>query len=454
MGPFGPCPATAGKYGHRKKIDGKKTGPRTSSNQDFEVTCEAPLNNIKVSAKDAVTWHAINVAVNRANLLAFAAIGGDGSPGAISSDLARRTVWLRALQCEEENRVPLAGQLLQHPSEAYAFIADQHQAAAARQSGNPNATWTNIMLGKVSENDPTHSEPIMPGVPISATSGAEKGLAVLGEQACKAVDQTSLAAVVYHLMARCQNNQNIVVLRAISYIVLPCAPLTKKFIDRLSEEEYESIGDLFDEDAGLFYPAFGTFGEVSEIGIEVFKTIATTYEKCVLDSDSPAACAVAIAAALRKFHPGVLVPGLNGRTRGSARTAKKFKRASTALTSLTFMEVADYDGFNGNEYAFGKGGRGAASEYNRVVNDMVHSGILAGPASKYTVSEDAPADGDWKRDFGERQPKRQMLRQDIAVAIKAMAPYGDRPLTGIDTTYLGVYKTAVPEPPAAPAVPQ
>ena len=400
-----------------------------------------------------MTWHAINVAVTRANLLAFAAIGGDGSPGATSSDLARRTVWLRELQCDPENRVPLAGQLLQHPSEAYAFVADQHQAAAARQSGTPNATWINIMMGKVSGNDTTHSEPIMPGVPISATSGTEKGLAVLGEQACKAVDQTSLAATVHHLMARCQNNNDNQMLRAISYIVLPCAPLTKNFIDRLSAEEYDSIGDLFDEDTELFYPAFGTFGEVSEIGIEAFKTIAVTYEKCVLKSDSPGACTVAIAAALRTFHPGVLVPGLNGRTRGSACTAKKFKRASTALTSLTFMEVADYDGFNGNEYAFGKGGRGAASEYNRVVSDMVHSGILAGPASKYTVSEDAPADGDWKRDFGVRQPKRQKLRQDIEVAIAAMAPYCDRPLTGIDTTYLGVYTTAVPMPSAAPVAP-
>ena len=86
-----------------------------------------------------MTWHPINVAVTQANLLAFAAVGGDGSPDATSPDLARWTVWLRDLQCDPDNRVPLAGQILQHPSEAFAYVADQHQAAAARHIGPPNA---------------------------------------------------------------------------------------------------------------------------------------------------------------------------------------------------------------------------------------------------------------------------------------------------------------------------
>ena len=99
------------------------------------------------------------------------------------------------------------------------------------------------------------------------------------------------------------------------------------------------------------------------------------------------------------------------------------KRCREALTALAFMEVGDGDGYldpvSGKqiEYAWGKGSNGTTTQYNVIVNDLVWSGSVTGSIDDYAVSEDAPADGNYKALFEEFQPKRQLLRRALVNAI-------------------------------------
>ena len=208
------------------------------------------------------------------------------------------------------------------------------------------------------------------------------------------------------------------------------------------------VGDLVDERFGFDYLFDKGKIDNGEIGIEMFQTISDAYKAAVVNGDCANTFGTTIVKTMKEKHPLAELAFLTTKEKFNNTTARKVKRCREALTALAFMEVGDGDGcldpVSGKqiEYAWGKGSNGTTTQYNLIVNDLVWSGCVTGSIDEHAVSEDAPADGNYKALFEEFQPKRQLLRRAL---VNAITQVGVAVMPGA-AAYLNEYKVRVQDP--------